>query len=117
MRQIAKLPVNPPHHLVHVLQQSLVLHHLAPRGHGDLHVRHLVDPVLVALEKTLEGHELVHDALYVVQAIDADDDLHVAVPVAQVLGDFGEVVAFYGVFEALDVDPDREGVDHSHFVV
>src|SRR5262249_40482586 len=75
-----------PDGLVDLALQLAVLRHAEAGRDGDLDQRHLAPPAWLALEEALEPEQPLDDALGVVQAIDPDQDLLRAQPLAQALG-------------------------------
>lgn len=67
--------IDPPDKLVDRGAKVLVLLDVLARGNGDLDEDHLADPFRVLVEEDFKSVEFLRDALDVVEAVDADDDL------------------------------------------
>mmetsp|Transcript_110252 Transcript_110252/g.322685 ORF Transcript_110252/g.322685 Transcript_110252/m.322685 type:complete len:285 (-) Transcript_110252:425-1279(-) len=70
---------------MHLSLEPLVLRHIPPRRNGQLHQDAVRSPVWVHVEEAAEGHQLVRDALHVVQAVYAQDHLPTSVLHVQLL--------------------------------
>ena len=107
----AKAAVDPADELVHARAQVLVLLDVLPTRDGDLDEDDFPDPLGMLVEENLERVHLLRDALDVVEAVDADDDLDAFEATAQ-----GRDARNYGLLlealgELTGLDPDRERSD------
>ena len=119
-RRVPELPETPvdvgdPH--LDLVAHRPVLRALEPRGHEDLEHGHAIGELRVLLERPFEGIELLRDALRVVEALDAEDELEALVALVELGFDRGSLRGAQARSEALDVDPDRVRADPDRAVV
>ena len=74
--------VDAPHDLVHLAAQVLVLWHVEAAWHRDLNQHNHLPVLGVLVEKLLEREKLLRDALDDVEAVHAEHNLQVGIPVA-----------------------------------
>ncbi len=104
-----QVAVDPADQAVDLVTQDPVLLDLLPRGHRDLHEDGVLDVEVAVADELGEGAQAGHDALGVVEAVDAEEDLaRVAQLGADGLGALGDGLGARQVLEALGVDRDRE---------
>lgn len=71
----SKLPIDPPHQLVHFFLQILIFLHIRPRRHSHLQKRNILDVLRMLFQQSFERQKPVHQTFGVIQPVDAQNDL------------------------------------------